>query len=249
MSQTSTHPVTDPATKRCSTRLSRNPAASLLLLALGSAALHAQTPQQLPPNYKTIFENSDVLVMHVHYGAHEFVPMHDHPSVSTLYVYLSDSGVVDIMHEGPNGVTVHRPPTHIGAFRIAPGIAERHSVRNVSDADSDFLRVELKRIALPDLPEAGKHVPAPTTPTPGVHIDYQDASIRIDRIICPADKPCAPTDSSLRALLIPITTETISSGPRSRNLQPGQVVWFPAGDSTTLSPGSQSLFVSFYTHE
>jgi hypothetical protein len=148
-------------------------AAIFLSLAFGSVVLHPQTPQPLPPNYKTIFENSDVLVMRVHYGAHEFVPMHDHPSVSTLYVYLSDSGVVDIMHEGPNGLTVHRPPTHIGAFRIAPGLAERHSVRNVSDtdSDSDFLRVELKRIALPDLPEAGKHVPAPATSTAGVHTD------------------------------------------------------------------------------
>jgi hypothetical protein len=209
----------------------------------------AQSPQPLPTNYKTILDNPDVLVMHVHYAAHEFVPMHDHPSVSTLYVYLSDSGVVDIIHEGPNAVTVHRPPTHIGAFRIAPGLAERHSVRNVSDTDSDFLRVELKRIALPDLPEAGKHVPAPAMPTPGVHTDYKDASIRIDRIVCPADKPCAPTDSSFRGLLIPITETTISADTRSRKLQSGQVVWFPAGEPTTLSAGSQSLFLTFFTHE
>jgi quercetin dioxygenase-like cupin family protein len=225
------------------------PTALLALLTLVSFSAHAQTAQPLPPNYKTIFENSDVLVMHVHYGAHEFVPMHDHPSVSTLYVYLSNSGVVDIIHDGPNAAIVHRPPTHIGAFRIAPGLAERHSVNNVSDTDSDFLRVELKRIALPDLPEAGKHIPAPSTMAPGIHTDYQDASLRIDRITCPSAKPCAPTDSSLRGLLIPITEATISADTRSRKLQPGQVVWFPAGESTTLSAGSQSLLVSFFTHE
>jgi quercetin dioxygenase-like cupin family protein len=221
-----------------------------IILALGTV-LQAQAPvaPPLPSNYKSIFENSDVLVMHVHYGAHEFVPMHDHPSVSTLYVYLNDSGEVDIIHEGPDATTAHRPPTHTGAFRIAPGLAERHSVQSNSDTDSDFLRVELKRIALLDLPETGKHVPAPVTPVPGVHTDYQDASIRIDRIICPSDKPCAPTDSSLRALLIPITSLNIQNDGRSRTLQSGQVVWFPAGNPTTLSAGSQSLFVSFFTHE
>jgi quercetin dioxygenase-like cupin family protein len=221
-----------------------------ILLVLGTAAIHAQAPSTpLPPNYKTIFENSDVLVMHVHYGAHEVIPAHDHPSVSTLYVYLNDSGEVDIIHEGPGATTAHRPPTHSGAFRIAPGVAERHSVQSNSDTDSDFLRVEFKRIALIDLAETGKHVPAPANPTPGVHTDYQNASLRIDRVTCFADKPCAPTDSSMRALLIPVTAAEIQGEGRARTLKSGQVVWLPAGTPATLSTGSQSLLVSFFTHE
>jgi hypothetical protein len=222
--------------------------ASIAFVGLASAVV-AQTSQPLPSNYKTLLDNPDLLVMHVHYGAHEVVPMHDHPSVSTLYVYLSDSGVVDIIHEGPSAVTVHRPPTHVGAFRIAPGLAERHSVNNVSNTDSDFLRVEMKRIALPDLPEAGKHVPAPASPAPGIHTDYKNESVRVDRIICPVDTPCAPTDASFRGLLIPITAAQISSGTRSRTLKSGEVVWLPAGHSATLSAGSQSLFLTFFTHE
>src|ERR1700755_776662 len=60
-----------------------------------AATACAQAP--LPPNYKTILNNTDVQVMHVHYGAHEFVPMHDHPAVSTMYVYLNHSGEVDLI--------------------------------------------------------------------------------------------------------------------------------------------------------
>jgi hypothetical protein len=53
--------------------------ATLLLCGLYCASTGAQTTiATLPDNYKTIFENQDLLVMHVHYGAHEFVPMHDH---------------------------------------------------------------------------------------------------------------------------------------------------------------------------
>ena len=55
-------------------------AASLLI---GSGCMQAQS---LPPNYQTTFENSDIIVMHVHYGAHEFVPMHDHSAYPTVYV-------------------------------------------------------------------------------------------------------------------------------------------------------------------
>src|ERR1700761_800259 len=165
-----------------------------------TAVSFAQTP--LPPNYKTILNNTDVQVMHVHYGAHEFVPMHDHPAVSTIYVYLNHSGEVDLIHEGPGAVTAHRPPTQPGAFRIAPGIAERHSVQSNSDTPSDFLRVELKRIPLPDMAEQGVRVTAPADPQPGTHTDFRNGEIRIDRIICPETAACKPLDANYRALLI-----------------------------------------------
>ena len=209
------------------------------------------TTTPLPPNYKTIFENPDVLVMHVHYGAHEFVPMHDHPAVATLYVYLNDAGEVDIIHEGPNAVTAHRPPTHTGAFRIAPGIAERHSVQSNSDTDSEFLRVEFKRISLSDLPEAGKHVATPATPSPGTQTDFQNADLRIDRILCATDKPCVPAPTKQRSLLIAITPLHAQISGAQNTLRTGDVLWLAPGDDTdaTLSPGSQCLRVSFLSRE
>jgi hypothetical protein len=207
----------------------------------------AVTP--LPSNYQTIFENSDVLVMHVHYGAHEFVPTHDHPAFPTLFVYLNNSGEVDIIHAGPHGVTVHRPPTQAGAFRIAPALAERHSIQSHSDIPSDFLRVEFKNISLPDVPADGKRVPANVTP--GMRTDFANASIRIDRIVCSPDKPCEPLTITHRSLLIALNQTTLSTNNTPTSLALGAVDWLaPEAHTTyTLAPGAQTLLITFLTPE
>jgi len=218
-------------------------ATTILFAILTAGALIAQAP--LPPNYKTIFENPDLLVMHVHYGAHEFVPMHDHPAVATMFVYLNDSGEVDITHEGPNAFTAQRPPTHTGAYRIAPAMAERHSVTSHSDTDSEFLRVEFKRFPPTDLkqPVRGE---APTSPTPGIHAEFRDAALRVDRIFCAANGPCSVPPTSVRSLLIAIQSTNLQTPTGERHLEAGQVVWLPANSKGpfTLSPAAQCLRVS-----
>ncbi|MEO6923101.1 MAG: hypothetical protein ABI142_04695 [Bryocella sp.] len=232
-------------------------AALLLSLLLLPPMMHAQlghhsdfetTPPlivaPLPSNYKTILDNPDVLVMHVHYGAHETVPMHDHPAVATMYVYLNDSGPVDIIHE--NSAIAHRPPTHTGAFRIAPGIAERHSVVSHSDTDSDFLRVEFKNVTFPKLPEAGKHFAATTTP--GITTEFQNDAITISRVICSTSKPCELPSPTQRALLIPINVTAISrSGVEGPDVPAGIPRWLPPSDAGpySLRPGSNALLISF----
>jgi hypothetical protein len=212
---------------------------------LSTSLLPAQT--LLPSNYKTIFSNSDVVVMHVHYGAHEFVPMHDHPAVSTLYVYLNNSGEVDIIHEGPKAVVAHRPPTQTGSLRIAPGIAERHSVQSHSDIASDFLRVEFQHISFPELPETGRRIPAPSPSSPACHIEFEDASLRIVRQICTAESICEAFGHPDRTLLIAITTTELRVGSKRVILDPGDVLWLPATPdaSDRLSSSSQVLGVSF----
>ena len=239
---------------------------SFALTIVMSLSAHGQTVTQsatnpnqltsaapLPPNYKTIFENPDLLVMHVHYGAHEFVPMHDHPAVATMFVYLNDSGEVDITHEGPNAFTAQRPPTHTGAFRIAPAMAERHSVTSHSDTDSEFLRVELKRIPPDDIKKVFRgEVPdtliprseAPTTLIPSNNTEFEDRAIRVERIVCGAD--CVVHSLLNRSLLIAITPSSIDN----EKLNPGDVRFFPAlkkGDKlhmSHLSPNGQFLRVS-----
>jgi hypothetical protein len=48
----------------------------------------------------------------------------------------------------------------MGAFRVSPGRLERHSVDNLSDLSSDFLRVELKHFPLGHLENAFRgHAP------------------------------------------------------------------------------------------
>jgi hypothetical protein len=155
-----------------------------LAVAVTMAALGAmgQTTAPLPANYRVVLDNGLVQVQRVHYGPLEFVPMHDHPAVATVLVYLNDSGVVDIAHEG--GELIHRPPTHAGAFRIAPGAFERHSIRNESDMPSDFYRIELKQLP-GDALHGEFRGPAAAKPLmPGTTIAYDNPRLRIERIVC-----------------------------------------------------------------
>jgi hypothetical protein len=211
-------------------------------LVFGSVSVQAQS---LPPNYKTTFENSDIIVMRVHYGAHEFVPMHDHSAYPTVYVYLNNSGVVDLKHEGPNGFTAHRPPTHTGAFRISPGMAERHSVTNLGDVPSDFLRVEMKSIPPDDLKEVFRGE-APVLPaTPGMRTEFHDAALKIERTQCPAMESCTVSASGARSLLVFIGTTQVKTSEGDRTLASGDTLWLPAkkNNSVQLSAGAQCLRV------
>ncbi|WP_182277132.1 hypothetical protein [Granulicella sp. 5B5] len=223
-----------------------------LKLAVIFTTATAFAQSSLPPNYKNILSNPDVLVMHVHYAAHEFVPMHDHPAVPTLYVYLNNSGEIDIIHEAPdgsNGDIAHRPPTHAGAMRLAPAIAERHSIKSNSDTPSDFLRVEFQHLAFPNLPKEGKRIPADTASVPGATTVYADASLRITRLICPPDHPYAPFKAPDRSLLIALDRTDLTTDNSPTTLHTRDVTWLPASPTTTytLAPSTEAVLVSFLT--
>lgn len=227
---------------------------SLLLCGFCCASTCVSTGAQttvaaLPDNYKTILENPDVLVMHVHYGAREFVPAHDHSAYPTVYVYLNNSGEVSIAHDGSDAFKVVRPPTHTGAFRISPSMPERHSVTNLSDTPSDFLRVELKTIPLADLKEVVRGE-VPSQPLPGTHREFGDAALRIERIVCPTESPCTATPAAERSLLVAITPQQIEgstgTGAGKRSLKAGDVFWLSGKDDQPLrlSAGAQSLRIT-----
>lgn len=189
------------------------------LAALLATAANPQITQPLPPNYQTILNNPDVLAMRVHYGPHEFVPMHDHSDYPTVFVYLNDSGPVRIDHAPPASFSVTRPPTHTGAFRIAPGMHERHSITNLSDLPSDFLRVELKSIP----PHAIKEVFRGEAPKPPYHSTtetiYENSAIRVIRNVCIVNEKCTSEKESSPsiAVVIPLNVSNAS--------KPSLVLW------------------------
>jgi hypothetical protein len=190
------------------------------VLALLVSSAFAQSSAPLPPNYKPILNNADVLVQRVHYGPHEFVPMHDHPAVTTIYVYLNSSGVVDIAHE--NGPTLHRPPTHTGAFRVSPGNFERHSVQNTSDLPSDFLRIELKYLPVHSLP-AEFRGEAPKEPFhSGTETLYDNPALRVERILCVSDEKCTAGSIHTSSVLVVIPLKSTSKPAQN------PVIWLPA---------------------
>ena len=213
----------------------------LLLILAGTpgAAMHLQAQQDvaaLPRNYQVVFENALVQVIHVHYAPHEKVPMHDHSADPTVYVYLSDSGPVRFTHtesraEGGAGVLT-RPPIRAGAFRVSPGRRERHSVENLGEIASDFLRVELKGMSFGTLPPFRGEAPADLSRS-AISVAVKIPEIEIDRIVCAGSDACPLPSLSAPSLLVAFTAAEITSG-KNRALAAGQVAWMNAGQSATV---------------
>jgi hypothetical protein len=125
-----------------------------------------------PDDYKLEFENEYVRLVRVTYGPHQKSPVHDHSATPTVYVYTTDGGRMSISHEdGPN---IIRPVVKVGQVRFNRGMAEHHTMENLGDARSEYIRVELKTKPL-DLPEKDVRM-APTDP------DFENAMIRISRV-------------------------------------------------------------------
>ena len=122
---------------------------------------------------------------------------------------------------------------------------ERHSVTNLSELPSDFLRVELKTVPPGDLKEATRGaVPSPLLP--GTHVEFQDAALEVDRIVCPFAIGCEAAPIQARSLLIAITDLKMESSAGKHTLKSGEVVWLTANAKKPLqlSPGAQALRIS-----
>jgi quercetin dioxygenase-like cupin family protein len=205
---------------------------TLLLLAL-------QTPAQttLPPNYNTILENQSFRVIRVHYGPHEKVPVHDHPDTPTVYVYLNNSGPVRITHEEKDGSqsSLVRPPTHAGAFRVSPGMLERHSIENLSDLPSDFLRVELLRVRLGDKTLEFRG-PAPADLTHNLTAtEFSSPNLSVARTICVDQQSCTIAPSSRPSVIIGISESTVTTNGKKITLAQGEVVAIDPNQSIQIS--------------
>lgn len=189
------------------------------VILLASASL-AQTPGgALPRNYQVVLETPEVRVLHAHYGPHEKVPMHEHPAYTTLFVYLNDSGVVRLSHaEGAKMGTVDRPPTHTGAFRIAPGLLERHSIENLGGVPADSVLVELKSLPA-DLLEKAFRGDAPKAPLlTGTSVVYANPKLRVERVICDPGVTCAVEARAVSSVLVAVTPAALFGDPGSQML-------------------------------
>ena len=65
---------------------------AFLCTVLASAA-SAQNPFEIAPEYyKLVLDNRWVRVAHITYGPYEKAPMHDHPTVPAVYIYIASAG-------------------------------------------------------------------------------------------------------------------------------------------------------------
>jgi hypothetical protein len=206
---------------------------TLLLLTL-------QTPAQttLPPNYTTVIENQTFRVIRGHYGPHEKVPVHDHPDTPTVYVYLNNSGPVRITHEEKDGSesSLVRPPTHTGAFRVSSGLLERHSIENLSDLPSDFLRVELLGARLGDKALEFRG-PAPADLTHNLTAtEFSSPKLSVVRTICVDPQPCTIAPFFGTSVIIAISESTVTTNGRKTTLAQGEVMAIGPNQSIQISP-------------
>jgi len=128
--------------------------------------------------------------VHVHYGAGERVPVHDHPKTPTLYVYLSDAGPVKFVHTDDDDSILVRRAVRTGQWRLSPGREEIHRVESLSKTASDFLRVEFKTLALhlDSLHARGTEAGEDFWKHPN-RVEFEDAHVRVLRVgVLPGEK-------------------------------------------------------------
>jgi hypothetical protein len=204
----------------------------------------AQDPlATLPKNYSLVFDNSAVAVIRAHYGPHEKIPVHDHSSFATVFVYLNDSGPVRIDHvEDDKLVSIVRPATVKGSFRVAAGLTERHSIENLGDTSSDFLRVELKQVSLV-LPEPFRGKPPRDPLQSQDSIEFTNPSFQIQRIICVGTAPCPVNPSPAPSLIVAFTPLNMKTGASQKTDKlgvGGAVFWLPSSQAATITPDPAS---------
>jgi len=178
-----------------------------------------------PQNYRLTFDNRDFRVIRVIYRPHEHVALHSHPATPTLYVYLTDSGPVRFSHEEEHAFSLIRPPEKAGTFRFSPGRLEKHTVDNLGDIDSQFLRVELKTLPLG---YGGNSVRGPKTfdaVHSGLRREFESDRLEIDRIVAAPQAAVTVPHASGDALLIALADTSIESdaGGDARLLKLGEV--------------------------
>lgn len=108
-----------------------------LLLAAAAVSARAQDPVKVDPkHYKVEFENDQVRVLHVTYGAHEKSVMHEHPGA--LAVFLTDG---QSKFTFPDGKT-QDAPVKAGTTMWTP--AGKHLPENTGDRPFELIVVEMK---------------------------------------------------------------------------------------------------------
>jgi mannose-6-phosphate isomerase-like protein (cupin superfamily) len=182
-----------------------------------------------PQAYKREFENERVRVTRVHYEPGEIIKTHDHPKLSTVYVYLRDNGPVRFIHS-EDDIAV-RPAVKAGGFRLGRAVEETHKVENISDQPSDFLRVELKNLTVDTETFRGRFPPETNqTYKNSEKIGFENKQLRIVRVNCLPRSVCPTTTQTYPYLLVTITPSQVKTATNNGNfsnvkMDLGQTIW------------------------
>ncbi len=200
----------------------------LLLSCLAVLAAFSQSPfEAAKDHYKLELDNDWLQIALVIYGPHETSPIHDHPAMPAVYIYTTDGGPIAFSHDKTGKIT--RPAVKAGQIRYARPNAERHQAEYLGDKPAEYLRLELKTVAL-DMPSKDVRLPAQLHAGPEslLKTDYENGQIRILRIYCPAGKSCPATEHRQDpAVLVSLSDRRftwITPGASEAQLSPGDYI-------------------------
>jgi hypothetical protein len=159
----------------------------------------------LPRNYRLTFENEDFRVVRVLYRPHEHLPVHNHPATPTVYVYLTDSAPVRFSHVEEHAFSLVRPAEKAGTFRFSPGRLERHAVDNLGDLESQFLRIELKKLPLGYGDNSFRSPKAFDDAHTGLRREFESGRLEVDRIVVAPREAMALRHAKGNVLLVAFT--------------------------------------------
>lgn len=175
----------------------------------------AQDPYtKLPRNYHLELENSHVRISRVKYAPGEKLPVHAHPSIPTVYVYLTDGGPIRFTHISPK-FTIERSEVKAGGVRFNRNAKqETHETEYLGSAPSEYLRIEMKTEPGPPHRDARLRADA--------DFPWDDPQVRISRVQGKLTVPSVP------AVIVNITRQSF--------------IWFHPETSSTL-PDQADQFV------
>jgi hypothetical protein len=226
-----------------------------LPLLLATLTAFAQDPlKAYPKNYSLAFDNDVISVIRVHYGPNEHIGVHDHSSYPTIYAYLNDSGPVHFKHDENPPFEITRPPSTKGSFRVSPGRIERHSVDNLSDKSSDFLRIELKKIPVDSPSIQAFRDKAPDEPLRSERVvEFKSQQFAIERVVCVGSAPCTLEGFATPSLLIALSPMNVKDAGVTPGvlLKDGDIRWVstaqPVSFSSTTNSPVHLLRITFTT--
>lgn len=109
----------------------------MAILGLAVLPLAAQDPVKVDPkHYKVVFENDQVRVLRITFGAHEKSVMHEHPA--NVAVFLTDAHAKFTLPDGK------MQEAHSKAGAVEWDARGKHLPENISDKPFELILVELK---------------------------------------------------------------------------------------------------------
>lgn len=226
-----------------------------VMVALSTTVSTAQDATRSAPGaYRTQFENDFVHVIRAHYGPNERVPVHEHPTLVTVYIYLNASGPVQFRHV-EDGRVATRLPTTAGSFRVSRGGDEKHAVVNTTALPSDFLRLEFKTdpagAPSPFHRETMKTYPAGENTA---DVKFVNPQLRITRLVVAPGKALDQSAAAGEPALIVALKDGALSGFRgdaATTIAAGDERWLDVGQqarvSNTGSAPAELLRIDFLT--